>query len=114
LLWENGSPSSDMADDTQLPLSQSFNNFKYIIIEYKISPSFSSTKLCKIGASAGETIFITEVGMNSGQIVTMGRGFEFSAADTTKIITKNCYNSISSALATLSVIPVRIYGTNTI
>lgn len=109
LLWQNGSPTSELLDNTELTLAQSIDNFKYLVICFKHYASSSNTEnvaKIKIGAD-GSFAFISSVAFDGN----VSRKINF-LSNRLKLKVTDAFNSAGSSYNTRSAIPIAIYGTN--
>jgi len=127
LLWENPNPTSTFASQT-ISLSESYNNYQYLIIEYALWNSYP-TREVKIlenrfygttTQSAGETFTVlsnyTNWGGSSGssysRYISMPSTID---SERKQLLIQNGYDSGAGTTAQNGVlVPVKIYGANSL
>ena len=102
LLWENGSPDSSFSYQ-QVSLSRSLSNFKYFIIEFKISASSAQTPEFKKFRVKGNTCYLYIIDTSSGY--AYHRSFEIG-----NLTFSSGY--VNGSQDNNACIPIAIYGTN--
>lgn len=105
LLWENSSPTSAFVGQT-ITTNQSLDNFKYVVIEYKINYSSGNGGQFEKIRMSNKNFYISSTAHTNTGIYA--RAFTITSA-TTIVISDGYYNASVDSTA---IIPVAIYGTN--
>jgi len=118
ILWQNGSPTSNMLETTGITLSESVANYNYLIIGYRDTQysSLSTTKYIKVKSSPSsfEANLITNFWLSStSRYISANRRLTFNGSTSFDVkIADIIFNGSTHDTESNFCVPIVIYGTN--